>query len=111
MSHSPDSDSGHVGNRYVSAGYFTYMISETVDLCRSRYVIDITQPTFICFKRLLGFKNWSVFFVGEEKSSGAEIYPFEHLLSLGIFGWIEFSKNLRCLGGVSHVEGLGPKGV
>jgi len=110
MSHSSDSNSGHVGNRCVSACYFTYMISETVYLCFSGYVIDITEPMFICFERLLGFKNGSVLFVWEEKSSSPEIYFFEHLLSLGIFVWIEFSKHLRCSLGVSHIEGLGPKG-
>jgi len=57
MSNSSDSNSGHVNNRCVSACYFTYHISETVDLSFSRHVIDIAEPKFICFERLLGFKN------------------------------------------------------
>jgi len=96
MSHSSDSDSGHIENRRVSAYYFRYKIFETTDLRPSRPIVDVAESYLIFFERLLGFKNGTVFFVGEEKSSSPEIYSSEHLLSLRIFRWIKFRKNLSC---------------
>jgi len=103
MSHSSDSDSGHIENRRVSAYYFRYKIFETTDLRPSRPIVDVAESYLIFFKRLLGFKNGTVFFVGKEKSSSPEIYSSEHLLSLRIFRWIKFRKNLSCSRGISHI--------